>query len=157
MPIKIKRRAAAASQPRDYDDSYPTCIETFSTLCIFSDHLSPSEITATLNIQPTKTFQKGDLHNRGKLQRKTNGWFYSTKTVTTSKDFRRHLDIILAALDGRAAGVKKLHSKKCKIDITTYWVSTGQGGPWLMPDQMLKLGNLGIQLWFDIYFSSADE
>jgi hypothetical protein len=84
--------------------------------------------------------------------RKTNGWFYSTKQFSDSKDFRRHLDKILDVLDGRHAAVKALQSKECKIDITTYWASTGQGGPWLMPDEMLKLGALGISIWWDVYF-----
>lgn len=43
------------------------------------------------------------------------------------------------------------------LDITSYWVSTGQGGPWLMPQQMLKLGGLGIGVWWDIYFSDENK
>jgi hypothetical protein len=53
--------------------------------------------------------------------------------------------------------VKRLLIKGCKIDITSYWVSVGQGGPWLMPQQMLRLGALGIDIWWDIYFSGKDE
>jgi hypothetical protein len=60
-------------------------------------------------------------------------------------------------LPQRVDSVKKLHLMGCKIDITTYWVSIGQGGPWLMPQQMLRLGTLGIGVWWDIYFESEDE
>lgn len=147
----------AQTEHRKYDDSYPTCAETYSTLRIFSDDLPLEEVTATLGIQATESFRKGDVHSRGKLLRKANGWFYSTKQFSDSKDFRRHLDKILDALDGRIDAVKALQSKGCKIDITTHWASTGQGGPWLMPDQMLKLGNLGISIWWDIYFCSEAE
>jgi hypothetical protein len=43
-------------------------------------------------------------------------------------------------------------------DITCYWVSrSGQGGPWLMPDQMRQLGALNIDIWWDVYFSNEDE
>jgi hypothetical protein len=136
----------------EYDDSYSTCIETFSTLRVFLDDIPPDEITKLLQIEPTDAFRKGDSHARGKLKRKANGWFYSTQKLSSSKDTRRHIDMILATLDGKDDSVKRLHIKGCKIDITTYWVSVGQGGPWLMPQQMLRLGTLGIEVWWDIYF-----
>jgi hypothetical protein len=147
------------SQPAqaEYDDDYPTCVETYSTLRVNSDEISPEEITKLLQINPTKAFRKGETHARGKLQRKTNGWFYSTKKLSSSKDTRRHIDLILASLDGKDDSVKKLHLKDCKLDIISYWVSIGQGGPWLMPYQMLRLGTLGIPVWWDIYFTSENE
>lgn len=141
----------------EYNDSYPTCVETYSTLRIFSDDLSPGEITKHLQIEPTDAFQKGEKHNHGKLTRKTNGWLYSTQKLSSSKDTRRHIDLILAALDRKDELVKELHTKGCKIDISTYWLSVGQGGPWLMPQQMFKLGTLGIEAWWDIYFTKIDE
>ena len=144
------------SQPH-YDDSYPTCAATYSTLRVFSDELAPDEITKILQIEPTRTFRKGDSHTGGRLQRKTNGWFYSTEKLCDSKDTRRHIDMILVALDGKGDPIDKIHDLDCKIDITSYWVSTGQGGPWLMPNQMLELGRLGIGVWWDIYFKGKNE
>ena len=52
----------------DYIDSYPTCVETHSTLRIFSDDLAPAQ-TEVLGIKPTGAFGKGDLHAKGKLRR----------------------------------------------------------------------------------------
>jgi Domain of unknown function (DUF4279) len=141
----------------DYRDSYPTCVETYSTLRIFSDDLAPDQITEALAIEPTGAFGKGDLHSKGKLRRKTNGWFYSTKKLNESRDTRRHLDMILNALDGKERQIRELQARGCKTNITSYWVSSGQGGPWLMPDQMLRLGALNIDIWWDVYFSSEDE
>jgi hypothetical protein len=140
-----------------YDDAYSTCLETYSTLRIFSDKISPDEITKLLQIRPTDGFQKGEPHSKGKLKRKINGWFYSTRELSPSKDTRRHLDLILSALEGRENVIKKLHLDGCKIDITAYWVSAGHGGPWLMPQQMVKLGTLGISVWWDIYFSCEEQ
>ena len=145
------------ARPSDYDDSYATCVETYSTLRIFSDNLAPEEVTSLLKVGPTESFRKGDAHAQGKLQRKANGWFHSTKGRINSKDTRRHIDAILSALDGRVAAIKKLQTSGCKIDITSYWMSCGQGGPWLMPEQMLKLGALGISVWWDIYFASEKK
>ena len=141
----------------DYDDSYPTCAETYSTLRVFSNDVTPDEITSILQIEPTQVFWKGHSNGRGKGQNKTNGWFCSTEKLSSSRDTRRHIDLILASLEGKADSVRKLHLNGCKIDISTYWLSLGQGGPWLMPEQMLKLGALGIGVWWNIYFASGDE
>ena len=140
-----------------YDDSYATCVETYSTLRVFSDDIAPDEMTRVLEIEPTKSFRKGDSHSHGKLRRKANGWFYSTEKLCDSKDTRRHIDKILSALEGKEEVVASMQRQGCKLDITSYWVSTGQGGPWLMPQQMLKLGRLGIEVWWDIYFSDEDK
>jgi hypothetical protein len=141
----------------NYDDSYPTCAETYSTLRIFSDELAPDEITKILQIEPTDSFRKGDSHSGGRLRRKANGWFYSTEKRCDSKDTRRHIDMVLTALEGKLSAVEKIQNRGCKIDITSYWVSTGQGGPWLMPAQMLSLGKLGIAVWWDVYFADEDK
>ncbi len=141
----------------DYDDSYPTCIETYSTLRVFSDDLAPEEITKLLQIEPTDSFRKGESHFQGRLRRKANGWFNTTKNLCDSKDTRRHIDMIATSLEGRTAGVEEIHRRGCKIDITSYWLSSGQGGPCLNPQQMLSLGKLGIGVWWDVYFSNGDK
>jgi hypothetical protein len=143
--------------PREYDDSYPTCVETYSTLRAFSDHHRPEKIGTVLQLEPTAAFMKGEPFSAGKLQRKTNGWFFSTDKLSDSKDTRRHIDLILHALDGKAALVGQLRAEGCEFDITSYWVSTGQGGPWLMPYQMQILGVLEIPVWWDIYFSERKD
>lgn len=65
--------------------------------------------------------------------------------------------MILSSLEGKEEAIASLQGQGCKLDITSYWVSTGQGGPWLMPQQILKLGRLGIGVWWDIYFSAEDK
>jgi hypothetical protein len=134
----------------EYDDDYPTCVETYSTLCVFSDSVAPAAITTELGIPPTETFKKGESHSKGRLQRKANGWFYSTEGLLQSKDTRRHID-------SKERAIETLRQKGCKMDISSYWVSIGQGGPALWPCQMIKLGNFGIEIWWDIYFRSNKE
>ena len=141
----------------EYDDIYPTCVETYSTLRLFSDAVDPSEMTETLHIKPTDSFKKGDAHCRGQLHRKTNGWFYSTEKLIQSKDTRRHIDVILGILDGKDKAVEMLSLKGCEMDIVTYWVSRGQGGPEPWPHQMLKLGTMGISVGWDIYFKGDEK
>lgn len=141
----------------DYDDSYPTCVETYSTLRVFSNDVAPDDMTRVLEIEPTMSFRKGNSYCNDRLRYKENGWFYSTQKLSNSKDTRRHIDMILSTLEGKDEAVARMQRQGCKLDITSYWVSTGQGGPWLMPQQMLKLGGLGIGVWWDIYFSGEDK
>jgi hypothetical protein len=143
------------NQPK-YDDDYPTCAETYSTLRVFADDVTALEMTSALRIKPTKSFLKGEPHSKG-LFRKTHGWFYETKLLSHSKDTRRHIDLILEVLDGKQKEVESLRQRGCKLDIVSYWASHGQGGPALWPPQMLKLGKLGIEIWWDIYFRDKDE
>jgi hypothetical protein len=142
-------------QPK-YDDDYSTCAETYSTLRVFADEVNPVEITKALGIVPTKSFQKGEPHSNV-LFRKTHGWFYSTAQLTPSKDTRRHIDLILEVLNGKGEVIEALRQRGCKLDIMSYWVSHGQGGPALWSHQMFKLGTLGIEVWWDIYFADKDE
>jgi Domain of unknown function (DUF4279) len=142
------------NQPK-YDDNFPTCAETFSTLRIFADEVSAAEITDTLGIAPTESFIKGQSYSKG-LVRKAHGWFYSTEKLINSKDTRRHIDLILEILEGKGDMLKRLHQRGCKSDIMSYFSSHGQGGPALWPHQMLKLGKLGIEVWWDIYFDEED-
>jgi len=138
---------------RAYDHAYATCTSTYSTLRVFSDDIAPEEITKLLQVEPTSSFRKGDTHSQGRLQRKANGWFFSTEQKSQSKDTRFHIDLVLAALEGKDRILEGLQERGCKIDITSYWVSSdGQGGPALMPKQMLLLGKLGIGVWWDVYF-----
>lgn len=37
------------------------------------------------------------------------------------------------------------------------WDSIGHGGPTLTPVQMTQLGELGIELWFDVYFAGEED
>src|ERR1700743_2456575 len=132
----------------EYVHDYPTCLETYSTLRIFSDTVSPTTIEKALKVAPTKSFKKGEPYNKNRLRRKTNGWLYETNKLTRSRDTRQHIDLIIDALEGKEKALKGLIKKGCQIDLVSYYVSSGQGGPALWPHQMLKLGNLGIEIWW---------
>jgi hypothetical protein len=85
---------------RDIDDDYRTCAETYATLRVYSDDVDPDEITSIIGVEPTSYFRKGeartkrlDVKNR---HHKMNGWFYRTREASSSRDCRRHLDLLLA-------------------------------------------------------------
>ncbi len=50
-----------------------------------------------------------------------------------------------------------LRQKECQLNIMSYWVGIGQGGPALWPRQMLQLGALGLEVWWDVYFNHDDK
>ncbi len=45
----------------------------------------------------------------------------------------------------------------CQTDICNYWVSNGQGGPSLDVEMLGALHDLGLPIWFDMYFEREDE
>ncbi len=142
-------------EPPLYDDAYPTCAETYATFRVFSDSVRPDAVSSVLGTQPTSSFQKGDVYGNG-LHRTANGWFYKTRHLTSSRDNGRHVDLLLNLLESKSEALESLREQGCEIDIVSYWVSNGQGGPQLWPEQMLKLGRLGLPIWWDIYFAGND-
>src|SRR5215204_3883377 len=93
----------------EYEDSFGTCVETYSSLRIFSDELGPDEVGKILRMDGNDgSFRKGEAHAGGRLRRKANGWFYSTEGLSSSRDTRRHIDLILSALEGREDGIERL-------------------------------------------------
>ena len=142
----------------EYSHDYPTCAQTYATFRIFSDDLLPAEITNILNFIPTKSHHKGQSKGKsGRYKYKSNGWFYGTEDLVNSRDTRAHIDEILTALQNRKDAILKLQQLGCQMDIINYFVSYGQGGPCLEPEQMVLLGDLKIGIWWDTYFTDKDE
>lgn len=135
-----------------YDDDFPTCRKTFSTLRIFSDTLQPEFISTTLGITPTDKFVKGDLHGNGRFSRKFNGWLLSSEHAIDSKDSRKHVNWLVSVVANRETELKTLREMGAEIDISCLWISSGQGGPIMSPLQMKELCRLELEIWWDIYF-----
>ena len=141
-----------------YDDEYATCAETHAWLRIMSEQLDPDAVTTRLQVQPTRTQRKGDLPRPGsKHPYKYAGWFLESEGHVKSRDARRHLDWILEQVRGKSNVFESLQAEGHSVDLCIRWDSTGQGGPTLSPTQMRALADLGIELWFDIYFAGDDD
>ena len=144
----------------DYDDEYPTCVETYATLRIFSDALTPGEITEAVGREPTDDFRKGELRTgvpkAKNPHHQTNGWFYSTRGQSKSRDCRRHLDLLIAAVLGNPDVLAQLRKRGCTMDASIFYVYT-QGGPTISPRQMRALAEAGIDVWWDLYRDQSDE
>jgi Domain of unknown function (DUF4279) len=140
-----------------YDDDYGTCARTYATLVI--KHLDPSTITERLGIEPSHSQRKGELIRPYSTRiAPFDGWFLSTKGVVESRDSRRHIDWLLDRIAGKTREVLRMQVEGCEMDVWCYWCSArGQGGPTISPGQMRRLGELNLDLLFDIYGPYEDE
>ena len=134
-----------------------SCLETCATLRIFSDDVTPHVIMKTLDIEPTDSFARDDPYNRGRSRRKMHGWFWSTESKVISTDNAEHVRAIIEKLAGKQQALHRLAVMGCRIDISNYWVSSGQGGPILEPDKMRVLAEMGIAIWWDVYFGQDKD
>ncbi len=133
-----------------YIDDYSACNRTYATLRMYPKTLSPEEITAKLNINPTRTSKAGG----GSLGKHVNGWYLSTQEEIQSKDSRRHIDWLIDQLEPSSIQILELQKNEIKIDIMCFWESaSGNGGPTLSPPKMKRLADLNIEIWWDVYFS----
>ena len=141
--------------PTAYDDDYATCSRTYAELRIYHDDLDPERITGLLGIQPSQTQVKGRAYTKPSGREFTppiGGWFLSTEGLIASKDVRRHVDWILDRLTGKEETLRRLQAEGNSMDILCFWMSAdGHGGPTLSPGIMRRLGELELEIGFDIY------
>lgn len=141
----------------DYDDRYPTCVATYATFRIYSTTLHPDLITAALGFAPSRAFAKGDTFGKAQRIREMTGRLYATEGIVSSRDTRRHLDHILQRLEGKGRALDDLRAEGCDIDIMSYWLSVGHGGPVIEPGQMRQLAELKLPVSWDVYVKADGD
>jgi Domain of unknown function (DUF4279) len=144
---------------REYSHDYATCGETYATLCVYHHDLDPEAVTALLGLQPSRAQRRGDLRKPNSTHPvPIGGWFLTTEDELDSRDVRYHIDALLDKLRDKGGELQRLAQDGCTIRINCYWESAhGHGGPMLWPETMRLLGELGIELGFDVYFHGGDE
>lgn len=159
-PFRSLRTALARTMHAQtpYDDEYATCASTSAGLRVMSESLQPGVVTARLGVQPSRTQVHGELPRpASKHPFKYGGWFLESKGHIQSRDARRHIDWLLQQLRGKEVAIAEFKAEGHTVDVCVYWESVGHGGPTLDPSHMIQLGELGIELWFDIYFPGKDS
>jgi Domain of unknown function (DUF4279) len=145
-----------------YDDEYGTCARTHATLLIYPVRTDPETITDRLGIEPSRWQRRGGPM-AGNLRRppriaEIDAWFLTTKGRFESRDSRRHIDWLLDQIEGKADVLRALQGEGSRICVSCYWATEScGGGPIISPEQMKRLGDLNVELWFDIYFVGEDE
>jgi hypothetical protein len=139
-------------------NDYATCSEAYATLRLYHREESADAVTVSLGIKPTGTQRVGDTYEASRTVRtkKINGWFLCTEPFVSSFDLANHLFHLLEKLDGKEEVLRALIERGWRADISCMWDSAyGHGGPTITPELLTRLGKLGIDLWFDIYFHGA--
>jgi hypothetical protein len=133
-----------------------TCLETFSTLRVFSEDVSPDVIGSILGVEATKKLPR-DSSSPYLPRREMNYWEWCTRESVAAPDNMVHLHAIVALLLPRRDALKRLQDQGCQTDITNYWVSAGQGGPSLSAVTMQVLGQLDLSVSWDVYFERESD
>jgi hypothetical protein len=63
-----------------------------------TDSFDPAEITQRLGVEPTKSWRKGDLHPKNRLERKFSRWSLASR-LDRSADLEDHIKDVLAQMD----------------------------------------------------------
>lgn len=151
----------------EYSDSYGTCNETYASLIISRGADPPQVVTEQLCLQPTTMRELGQagrwrngewLGQASELISRFHIWKLETKGIVESRDSLRHIDYLLEILDGKEDVLVSLARDGWKIEICVFWDSKwGHGGPIITPITMSRLAQLGIALWYDVYFTEPNR
>lgn len=144
--------------PEGATDDYDTCNDTYATLRIYHRSADPETVGRILGLVATETQLSGQeyQHRQGVRTYPISGWFLCSEHHLKSFDNTKHLVWLLDQLNGRVQLLAELREAGWWMDISCMWDSRyGHGGPTLPAPLLGRLGSLGIELWFDVYFFGA--
>jgi hypothetical protein len=149
-----------SSRVTPIDDSYPTCEFTRCIFVIYN--LEPDLVTQSLGLAATSSQKKGvpKVMPNGRLHIPTiSNWLLSSENQVSSKDIRRHLDWLLDKLEPalkQLSEFQKLPDSKMAIRCV-WWSASGNGGPTLWPEQMMRMAKLNLECTFSFADYSEDR
>lgn len=140
----------------DVNSTYETCAECHATLSIYPGEMSPHEVGTLLGLRPTLQYAKGEdaLSPWGKTFKvPLSSWLLSSQGNVDSKDLREHVQWLLDILRPVASGLESLRKiPGLDMHILCTWISRyGDGGPYLWPEQLQCMADLGLPCHFDFY------
>ena len=144
-----------------YVDNYGTCERTLAELRIYSDVVTPTEMSRRLGLKPSSNVEKGKVLSATRTGRphvgQTNSWILSSDGKVESRDARRHLDWLLDQLEPAKAELLVLQdTSEVQMHVTCIWWSAfGHGGPMFWPNELSRISALNLELEVDFaYFGS---
>ena len=146
--------------PNAYRDEDVWCTRTYATLRMFHDSADPHTVTERLGIYASTLRVEGELwefvdEERRELRRpnRDTRWTLSSEGQVESRDSLRHIDWVLDYIERDAGTIAALIAEGWRLDMAVSWQSeVGDGGPRTTPLTMRRLADLGITLWYDVYF-----
>ena len=125
-------------------------------LLITAELLDPEHITAVLGVEPAQTWKKGeDARDRSR----TAGW--ELRLEPEQGRFWTSMEDGLHALLSKVEGKRPQLQKLAENHKVAWWIGHFQtsldGGPMLSPRMLKRLGEFGVPLFIDNYFSKGEE
>lgn len=124
-----------------------------ASIRIVSELMSPTEISNVLNLEESRSFEKGEPINKRRPdgpKRKENLWILESD-MDSSQALDCHIEKLSGIIEKRIESFKALLSK-CKIEIYCGFSSgNGQGGFVINSDLMKRLTLLPLDIVLDLY------
>lgn len=117
-------------------------------------NFNPDQLTNTLEITPTKTWQVGDLINpQTILKRKENGWSLQSELDIYSYELEDHLNNLLEKLQSKSNVLKHLCLENYG-ELSCVIYAIGEERPSIHLDQEIikKVHQLNCEIDIDLYF-----
>jgi ribosomal protein L19 len=128
-------------------------------LRISSATLKCSNITESLNIQPTRCHEKGDLISKRNPQspvRQESLWILESD-LSKLLPMEEHLDQITDLIEQKVDVLRSIASQSTIDVFCGVFLKTSQGGFLLSPELLRKLNLLSVEIIFDLYSSHNDS
>ena len=129
---------------------------TYTVALRFSgEQLEPSEISARLNLQPSNAFSQSQ--NQSSTKRRCPYWAYNGQGEAGFEpdwvSLEDGFEFLLKSLGSRKAEIIALSRQFDGIWWCGHFQASFDGGPILPPKLLIEIGNYGIPLYIDNYFS----
>ena len=121
----------------------------------------PEEVTRLFGIKPTHSHKAGDPHiaSRGRVCSPYRVGLWELKSsIEESKDFKIHLKHLMRKLKKIRSKMDALERRGCKYEFSIgVFLACPDGGFTLDKAILKSLGDLGAEVWFDVYGGDEKE
>ena len=131
-------------------------METYATLRVFSKNNAPGRNWPRPGRRGHADQARSDSESKYRNRRENHFWAWSSDSVVQSLDGMEHVRVI-SLLQDKEHELARLREAGCDIDVCCYWVSSGQGGPFLDNQALTSLARLGLEIWWDVYFGKEQD
>jgi hypothetical protein len=118
---------------------------------VYSDHLSPNEISTILDLEPTRSVKKGVKYGpktRTPIEIPHHMWQLSSESHVPALDFSSHLDWLLCRLTPRRGQIHALQNggvNECNL-IGIVWSSVDMAHVRITAEQMAAISDLRLDI-----------
>ena len=126
----------------------------YATFILRGKGLNPQEVTKSLNIHPSKSFQRGDY--RTETDRwKHNFWSFDSKGEVRSEDLSAHIQWLLDQLNpvkDKLVDILKGKDVVAVSEISCLWTLPTSHEGLVLSDEMIgQMASMGIKLNIEVY------